>query len=119
MGAKPVAPAAGTDAPSRSEGGERVANAVSGGVETVVPMSFDAAYRKAKENPSLLFYKLQNNAYKFSWALIPISVPFVWVLFLHRRRYRAFKAYDHTVFVTYSLAFMTLGFVTLSLLRPL
>ena len=80
---------------------------------------FDGAYRKAKENPSLLFYKLQTNAYKFSWALIPISVPFVWLLFLHRRRYRRFGPYDHTVFVTYSIAFMTLGFVFLTLIRPL
>jgi hypothetical protein len=69
---------------------------------------FNEGYRKAKENPQLLLYKLQNNAYKFSWALIPISVPLVWLLFLHRRRYRQYKAYDHTVFVTYSLAFMTL-----------
>ena len=65
--------------------------------------------RKAKENPALLAYKLQTNAYKFSWALIPISVPFVWLLFLHRRRYRRYKAYDHIVFVTYSIAFMSLG----------
>lgn len=74
---------------------------------------------KARENPALLAYKLQNNAYKFSWALIPISVPFVWLLFLHRRRYRQYKAYDHTVFVTYSIAFMSLGFILLSLLQPL
>ena len=49
---------------------------------------FGDAYKKAKKNPSLLFYKLKANAYKFSWALIPISVPFVWMLFLHRRSYR-------------------------------
>ena len=79
---------------------------------------FNNAYRKAKENPSLLLYKVQNNAYKFSWLLIPISIPFVWLLFLHRRRYRqAFTAYDHTVFVTYSIAFMSLGAIALSLLR--
>jgi len=79
----------------------------------------DHAIMKARENPSLLIYKLQNNAYKFSWALIPISVPFVWLLFLHRRRYRAFNAYDHVVFVTYSIAFMSLFLVTLSLLRAI
>ena len=78
---------------------------------------FRKSYRKAKENPSLLAYKLQSNAYKFSWALIPISVPFLWLLFLHRRRYRQFKAYDHTVFVTYSISFMSLGVIALSLLR--
>jgi len=72
------------------------------------------AVEKARANPSLLIYKLQNNAYKFSWALIPISVPFVALLFLFRRR---FRMYDHTVFVTYSIAFMTLFLVALSLLR--
>ena len=78
---------------------------------------FDRAYKKAKENPSLLLYKLQSNGYKFSWLLIPLSVPFVALLFLHRRRYRQFRAYDHVVFVTYSLCFMTLLIVALSLLR--
>ncbi|HEX9963403.1 MAG TPA: DUF3667 domain-containing protein [Allosphingosinicella sp.] len=76
-------------------------------------------YRKAKENPKLLAYKLQTNAYKFSWALIPISVPFLWLLFLHRRRYRGYRAYDHTVFVTYSISFMSLGLIALSVLRLL
>jgi hypothetical protein len=75
----------------------------------------DMGIAKANANPSLLFYKLQTNAYKFSWALIPISVPFVWLLFLHRRRYRAYHAYDHVVFVTYSIAFMSLGFIALLL----
>jgi hypothetical protein len=46
-------------------------------------------------------------------------VPFLWLLFLHRRRYRQYKAYDHVVFVTYSIAFMSLGFIALSLLRRL
>jgi hypothetical protein len=80
---------------------------------------FNQAYRRAKQNPSLLLFKLETDAYKFSWALIPISVPFLWLLFLHRRRYRRFKAYDHTVFVTYSITFMSLGLIALSLLRPL
>lgn len=63
------------------------------------------ALGKAKDNPELLFYKLKTDAYKYSWALIPISVPFVWLLFPFSRR---FKVYDHTVFVTYSLCFMLL-----------
>ena len=61
------------------------------------------AVKHATENPQLLVYKMQSNAYKFSWALIPISVPFVWLLFFWRRR---FKMFDHAVFVTYSLTFM-------------
>ncbi len=77
------------------------------------------AWRSAKRNPELLLFRLQTNAYKFSWALIPISVPFLWLLFLHRGRYRRYKAYDHTVFVTYSIAFMSLALIVLSLLRPL
>lgn len=68
---------------------------------------------KWREQPELMLYKLQANAYKFSWLLIPISIPFVWLLFAWRRR---FKAYDHAIFVTYSLSFMTLLFVLLSLL---
>lgn len=64
---------------------------------------------KAVKNPDLLFYKLKTNAYKFSWMLIPLSVPFLWLLFPFSRR---FRLYDHTVFVTYSLSFMTLLVVT-------
>ena len=60
---------------------------------------------KTSSNPELVFYKVKTNAYKFSWALIPISVPFVWMLFPFSRR---FRMYDHTVFVTYSLCFMML-----------
>ncbi len=65
----------------------------------------DKGIKKANENPNLLLYKLQTNAYKFSWMLIPISVPFVWLLFFWRRD---LKVYDHAIFVTYSLCFMTL-----------
>lgn len=68
--------------------------------------------KKAKANPGLALYKLQSSAYKYSWALIPISVPFVALLFLWRRRY---QLYDHAIFVTYSLSFMTLLVVVLSL----
>ena len=63
------------------------------------------AVGKAKSNPELVIYKIKTNAYKFSWALIPISVPFVWLLFPFSRK---FRLYDHTVFVTYSLCFMML-----------
>ncbi len=75
---------------------------------------FQEAYKKAKANPELLIYKLKTNAYKFSWALIPISVPFVWLLFPFNRR---FTLYDHVVFVTYSLSFMTLLVVAVVLLN--
>ena len=71
----------------------------------------DHGVRKINENPGLALYKLQSNGYKFSWLLIPLSVPFVWLLFFWTRRYHF---YDHTVFVTYSLAFMSLFAVLLT-----
>ncbi len=61
------------------------------------------AAKHAVENPQLLLYKIQSSAYKFSWALIPISLPFLWLLFFWRRQ---FKLFDHAVFITYSLCFM-------------
>ena len=61
------------------------------------------ALKKAKANPDLAIYKVQSSAYKYSWLLIPLSVPFVWLLFPFSRR---FHLYDHTIFVTYSLCFM-------------
>nr|WP_137676806.1 DUF3667 domain-containing protein [Parerythrobacter lutipelagi] len=65
----------------------------------------DSGLKKWRAHPELMLYKLQSNFYKFSWLLIPLSVPFVWLLFLWKRQ---FKGYDHAVFVTYSLAFMSL-----------
>jgi hypothetical protein len=56
-------------------------------------------------NPDLVSMKVQDAASKYSWLLIPMSVPFMWLLFPFRRRY---NTYDHTVFVTYSLSFMML-----------
>ncbi|MES2002747.1 MAG: DUF3667 domain-containing protein [Pseudomonadota bacterium] len=63
----------------------------------------------AAENPDLILFKLKTNAYKYSWLLIPLSVPFVWLLFPFSRR---FRIYDHVVFVTYSLCFMSLLAIT-------
>jgi hypothetical protein len=83
------------------------------GARTTGWPALDAAIAKVNANPGLAFYKLQSNAYKFSWALIPISVPLVWLLFAWKRQ---FRLYDHAVFVTYSLAFMTLLVVTLTVL---
>jgi hypothetical protein len=73
----------------------------------------DKGIHKARRNPGLALYKLQANSYKFSWLLIPLSIPFVALLFLWRRR---FGLYDHAVFVTYSLSFMSLLFMVLTVL---
>lgn len=78
---------------------------------------FDKAMRKGAEkmvaNPSLAFYKLQSNGYKFAWLLIPLSLPFVWLATLGVRGH---PFYDHAVFTTYSIAFMCLLFLAMALL---
>ncbi|HEV7228706.1 DUF3667 domain-containing protein [Brevundimonas sp.] len=51
-------------------------------------------------NPDLAIYKVQQTLYKFSFLLIPLSIPFVALLFLWKR---GFTLYDHGVFVIYSL----------------
>jgi len=81
-------------------------------IETGVTL-IDHGVEKWKKNPGLMAYKLQANSYKFSWLLIPLSIPFVALLFAWRPQ---FGAYDHAVFVTYSLSFMTLFYVLLVLL---
>jgi len=73
----------------------------------------DKGIAKANANPNLVLYKIQSSAYKFSWALIPISLPFMWLLFVWRR---GVHLYDHAIFVIYSLSFMTLLTIVLTLL---
>ena len=93
--------------------GLEVSNIDSSGFKTASDIVWiNDAVNKAKENPGLALYKVQTYSYKLSWALIPISVPFLWLLFPFSRR---FGLYDHTVFVTYSLCFMTLLAIVLAL----
>lgn len=73
--------------------------------------AIDHGLEKWNTNPALMLYKLQSSIYKFSWLLIPLSLPFLWLLFCWRREYRL---YDHTVFITYSIAFMSLLFVVIA-----
>ncbi|HEU4602666.1 MAG TPA: hypothetical protein VFS24_11885, partial [Steroidobacteraceae bacterium] len=54
---------------------------------------------------ALLLYKLKTSGYKFSWMLIPLSIPFIWLLFFWRRD---LPLYDHAIFATYSITFMML-----------
>ncbi len=65
----------------------------------------EEAWKRAQANPQLAIYQLKNAAYKFSWLLIPLSLPSMWLLFPFSRH---FRLYDHVVFVTYLLGFMTL-----------
>ena len=72
----------------------------------------DKSVGHMSQNPELTLYKLKSYAYKYSWALIPISLPFIWLLFVFRRDV---GLYDHAIFSIYSLSFMSLGVVALTL----
>lgn len=66
-----------------------------------------STFEQLKTDREFVAYRLKANAYKFSWALILISTPLVWLLFAWSRDY---GLYDHATFVTYSIAFMSLLF---------
>jgi Protein of unknown function (DUF3667) len=68
--------------------------------------------KELKENPALAFYKLKIASYKYSWALIPLSVPLMWLLFFWRRD---IHLYDHAIFITYSISFMMMFLILLTL----
>lgn len=71
-----------------------------------------ATMMKKLQNPDLALYKLQQTMYKFAFLLVPLSIPFVALLFLWKR---GFTLYDHGVFVLYSLTFMAMLLMTMVL----
>lgn len=70
--------------------------------------------RTAVKNPELILYKMKSNASKFAFLLMPMSLPFLWLLFMFRRQYVMF---DHAVFSLYSLCFMSLLLMCTALLN--
>jgi Protein of unknown function (DUF3667) len=68
---------------------------------------------RALSNPDLALYKLKSTAYKYSFMLIPISLPFLWLMFFWKR---GVAMYDHGVFSLYSLSFMSLLFTLAALM---
>jgi hypothetical protein len=67
--------------------------------------AIDSALNHALQNKELTAYKLKSAGAKFSFLLLPISLPFIWLLFCRRRD---LTMYDHAVFALYSLSFMLL-----------
>lgn len=67
--------------------------------------------RKALKNPELIFYKLQTKAYKLSFLLVPLSLPWLGLLFFWKR---GVSMYDHAIFTLYSISFMSLVFILAS-----
>jgi hypothetical protein len=68
--------------------------------------------RHKTENPDLFLYKLQNTAYKFSFLLVPLSLPFIWLMLFWKKDV---TLYDHAVFSLYSLSFVSFVFMMISL----
>ncbi|MBI1251063.1 MAG: DUF3667 domain-containing protein [Alphaproteobacteria bacterium] len=81
-------------------------------VNTHVP-AWDHKIEEKLANPEFAWYKIQNAAYKFSFLLVPLSVPLVWLAFFWRRGVTLF---DHTIFVLYSLSFVSLVFIASAVL---
>jgi hypothetical protein len=73
--------------------------------DSAQPNSLGYVVSKKLKNPDLALYKLQQTTYKFAFLLVPLSIPFMALIFLWPRR---FTLYDHGVFVLYSLTFMAL-----------
>ena len=70
--------------------------------------SLNEKIRRKFENPDLALYKIQQAAYKFSFLLAPLSLPFIALLFLWKR---GLTLYDHVVYALYALSFASLLFV--------
>lgn len=64
--------------------------------------------RSKFENPELALYKIQQAAYKFSFLLAPMSLPFIAFLFLWKR---GVTLYDHMAYALYALSFASLLFI--------
>jgi len=118
LGVSPAAAAARADGLAPGSWQAQVHDAVASG-DLKVNMGNAALNEKIKKkllNPDLAIYKIQQTAYKFSFLLIPISIPFVALLFLWRR---GFTLYDHGVFVLYSLTAMSILMMLIALVGPL
>lgn len=61
--------------------------------------------RESLRDPDLFLYKLKNVASEYAFLMVPLSVPFLWLVFIGRRRVYLF---DHVIFVLHSLSFMAI-----------
>jgi hypothetical protein len=102
--------------PSRAPDASTATAVAAKNVSQYVDLGHDALNERVAEiekNPKLMLFKLQANAYKFAWGLIPLSTLVMWLLFPFSRR---FRLYDHFVFVTYSISFVLFVSVLLRLI---
>lgn len=78
--------------------------------------ALDDKANAALANPELVLYKMQQKGYKLAFLLVPMSLPWLWLLFAWRRDVHG---YDHVVFLLYSISFMSILGVTAALLLQL
>lgn len=81
-------------------------------IDTGWPM-LDQKIREKLLNPELAIYKIQNTADNFAFLLVPISLPFIWLMFFWKRGVTLF---DHTVYILYSLSFVSILLIVMALL---
>jgi len=72
-------------------------------VNSSVFPNLDARIEHAVKNPELTLFKMKKNSSGLAILLLPLSLPFLWMLFAFRRQ---FVMFDHAVFALYSLSFM-------------
>lgn len=77
---------------------------------------FEQNLNHALQNPDLALYKMKGTASKFAFILIPISLPFMWLLFLRRKDVVLF---DHCIFSLYSLSFICLLIIVVATIARL
>lgn len=61
--------------------------------------------RAALANPEFVAYKMKQKGYKLSFLLVPLSLPWLMLMFAWKRNV---KTYDHVVFLLYSISFMSM-----------
>ena len=88
-----------------------VVGAISGAARTggltldVGSEDLNAKVRRALSDPEFMFYKMKQKGYKLSFLLVPMSLPWMILLFAWKRDV---KTYDHVVFLLYSISFMSM-----------
>ncbi len=74
------------------------------------------AIAHADKNRELTIYKMKKNAASLAFLLMPLSLPFLWLMFVFKRK---FLMFDHAVFSLYSLSFMCILMTSISILSKL
>lgn len=94
------------------------ASATNVSIESEIEEVTDSPWLKSmvshiESNKELTLYKMKKNASSYAFLLMPISLPFLWLLFMFRRQYVMF---DHAVFSLYSLSFMCILLMLIAIL---